>query len=132
MEFKILVADDDTDITDTMARKLTIEGYQVRKAYDGDAAWDCIVAEYPDVILLDINMPGKDGFTILKDLRTNPPGGKWIPVIIISGRNEFDDFKQGIQFEADHYLSKPCAMIDVLKAIRLMLQLRTQRLSVPE
>lgn len=129
MELKILVADDEVDITDVMARKLVIEGYKVCKAYDGDAAWECIMAEHPDVVLLDINMPGKDGFTILKNLRANPPGGKWIPVIMISGRRELDDLKQSMQFEADHYLTKPCAMIDVLKAIRLMLQLRTQRVS---
>lgn len=132
MGLKILVADDEADITDTMARKIAAEGYDVIKAYDGQAAWDRIVAEHPDIVLLDVNMPYKDGFTILRELRASPPTGQWLPVIIVSARQELDDIKRGMDLDADHYLTKPCAMADVIKAIRLMAQLRRQRRSASD
>ena len=78
-------------------------------------------------MIISLTMPKKDGLEILKDLRQNPPQKKWQPVIIISGRGEFEDMQQGFSLEADHYLSKPCSMDDVIKAIRLMVSLIPQR-----
>jgi DNA-binding response OmpR family regulator len=127
MGLKILVADDEADITDVMARKIAAEGYEVIKAYDGQEAWDRILADRPDMVLLDVNMPRKDGFAILRELRAGPPEAQGLPVIIISARQELDDIKRGMDLEADHYLTKPCAMSDVIKAIRLMERLRRQR-----
>ena len=63
----------------------------------------------------------------LKDLRENPPPDKWQPVIIISGQNELESIKKGFSYEADHYITKPCSMSDVLKAIRIMISLIPQR-----
>ena len=123
---KILIADDEQEVADIMARKIAAEGYEVVKAYDGLGAWKIICDESPDIIVLDINMPGRDGFEILKELRTNPPSSKWQPVILVSGRRELQDLKQGFDLEADHYLTKPCSANDVLKAIKLMIQLKPQ------
>jgi len=120
---KVLIADDEVDVTDLMAKKVMSEGYNVVKAYDGRQAWDQIITEDPDIVLLDINMPEADGFEVLKYLRTTPPSKKWQPVVIISARQELDDIKQGYDLEADHYLTKPCDMKDILKSIKLMEQL---------
>jgi len=64
---------------------------------------------------------------VLSRLRQNPPTKRWQPVIIISAQNELESFQKGMNLEADHYLTKPCQIEDILKAIRLMLSLIPQR-----
>ena len=128
---KILMADDEPAILEIMAKKVGMAGYEVVTAVDGQDAWEKIISEAPDVILLDLTMPRKDGLEVLKDLRQNPPSSKWQPVIIVSALREFKDIQTGLSLEADHYLTKPCSMEDVLKAIQLMIKLIPQR-KMPE
>ena len=124
---KILIADDEDVVLEIMARKIASQDYEVIKAKDGQEAWNKIVSEIPDVIILDLNMPKMDGWAVLSQLRRNPPTKRWQPVIIVSAQNELENFKKGMDWEADHYLSKPCAIEEILKAIRLMLSLVPQR-----
>jgi CheY-like chemotaxis protein len=124
---KILVADDEQVILEIMARKIASQGYQVVTARDGQEAWDLIVKEIPDIIILDLNMPRMDGWAVLSKLRQNPPTKRWQPVIIVSAQNELASFQKGMNLDADHYLAKPCQIEDILKAIRLMLSLIPQR-----
>ena len=124
---KILMADDEAEVLEIMAKKIAAQGYTVITAQDGIEAWEKIQGESPDVILLDINMPGMNGFEVLKALRDHPPVGKWQPVIIISARTELEDIKKGLSLEAEHYIMKPCSVEDILKAIRLMVSLIPQR-----
>ena len=124
---KILLADDEAVILEIMARKVASQGYEVITAKDGQEAWDRIVSDNPDIIILDLNMPNMDGWEVLTKLRQNPPTKKWQPVIIVSAQNELGDFKKGVDLEADHYLAKPCPIENVLKAIRLMVSLIPQR-----
>lgn len=123
---KVLMADDEPDILTVMAKRVKAAGYDVVTAVDGEDAWEKIVAENPDVILLDLTMPKLEGFALLKRLREKPPTLKWQPVIIVSAREELADIQQGFSLEADHYLTKPCNMDDVLNAIRLMVKLIPQ------
>jgi DNA-binding response OmpR family regulator len=123
---KVLLADDEPDIVNMMAKKVNEAGNDVVIAYDGEEAWRKIESELPDVVLLDINMPGLTGYEVLEKIRKTPPQGKWIPVIIISARTELTDLQKGFDLEADHYITKPCAMGDVLKAVNLMIQLIPQ------
>ena len=121
---KILIADDEVEILDLMAKRVAKEeGYLVIKAHDGQEAWEKIQAESPDVILLDLTMPRMDGIEVLQNLRAHPPVTKWQPVIIISALGELADVQKGLSLEADHYLTKPCQMDDVLRAIRTMVSL---------
>ena len=131
-KIKVIMADDELDILDIMARKVRMEGYDVVTANDGLQAWDLIVSESPDVILLDLTMPGMDGYSVLKKLREHPPSSKWQPVIIVSGLNELGDMQKGFSLEADHYITKPCRIEDILKAIRLMVSLIPHRKSPAE
>ena len=124
---KILIADDEPEILRVMEKKIKAEGYQVVTAGDGLEAWAKICGEHPDVILLDLTMPGLDGFAVLEKLRAQPATKKWQPVIIVSAREELEDMKKGFSMEADHYITKPCQMEDILKAIKLMLNLLPQR-----
>lgn len=131
-KIKVLMADDEKDILEVMSKKIRAEGYDVITASDGLQAWDMIVSESPDVILLDLTMPKMDGFSVLKKLRKTPPSDKWQPVIIVSGLNELEDMNKGLSLEADHYITKPCRIDDILKAIRLMVTLIPQRKSQSE
>jgi len=124
---KVLIADDEEDIREIMAKKVAKKGYDVITAQDGEDAWNKIKSESPDIILLDLGMPKMDGFTVLQNLRKNPPSDKWQPVIIVSARNELKDMQKGFELEADHYITKPCQVDDVLKAIELMRSLIPQR-----
>ncbi len=129
---KILMADDEEDILSVMAKKISKEGYQVVTACNGQEAWDKIQSESPDVVILDLTMPKLDGFQVLKNLRENPPTAKWQPVIIVSARRELEDMQQGFSMEADHYISKPCTVSDILKAVELMIKLIPQHKSQAE
>jgi len=120
---KILIADDEKDVLEVMAKKIIREGYAVVTATNGKEAWEKIVSESPDVILLDLTMPEMDGFEILKNLREHPPADKWQPVIIISALSEMENMKKGYALEADHYITKPCPIETVLNAIKIMLSL---------
>ena len=124
---KILVADDEGVIREIIAKRIASQDYEVITAGDGQEAWEKIVSQDPDVIILDLNMPKMDGWAVLSRLRANPPTKRWQPVIIVSAQAEFDSFKKGVNLEADHYLTKPCRIEDILQAIRLMLSLIPQR-----
>ena len=124
---KILVADDEEVIREIIAKRIASFDYEVITAGDGQEAWDKIVSHDPDVIILDLTMPKMDGWAVLARLRQNPPSKRWQPVIIVSAQSEFESFKKGVNMEADHYLTKPCRIEDILQAIRLMLALIPQR-----
>ena len=123
---KILLAEDEDVVREIMARKIASQDYEVVTAKDGQEAWDRIVSDSPDIIILDLNMPKMDGWAVLSQLRANPPAKKWQPVIIVSSYDDMEGYKKGINLGADHYLSKPCQIADILKAIRLMLSLIPQ------
>ena len=127
-----MLADDERDIVDIMAKKIAQEGFVVITARDGQEAWEKITSELPDVVVLDLSMPRMDGFSVLKNLRKHPPVAKWIPVIIVSGQGELRDVHKGLSMEADHYIVKPCAPHDIIKAIALMVALIPLRKSTDE
>ena len=127
MSIKVLIADDEDSILEIMARKVAAQGYAVVTARDGQEAWAKIVAEDPDVIVLDIILPKMDGWAVLHKLRSEPPSKKWQPIILLSALGETANIQKGLDLEADHYLTKPCRIEDVLKGIRLMVSLIPMR-----
>lgn len=131
-QLKVLMADDEPDVLEVMAKKVSAEGFDVVTAQDGEEALEKIRAEVPDVILLDITMPKKDGFQILQEIRENPTTKKWQPVIMVSAHRELDDMNKSYSLEADHYITKPCSSADIIKAIRLMVSLIPQKRSKEE
>jgi len=124
---KVLVADDEEDLRQIMEKKISQTGYDVVSASDGQDAWEKIVKHDPDIIVLDLMMPRLDGYEVLKKLRETPPSEKWQPVIIVSAKGELDDIHKGLDMDADHYLTKPCSLEDIIKGIRLMISLIPQR-----
>lgn len=132
MGAKVLIAEDESEVREIMQKWVSAEGYSVIAAQDGQEAWDKIRNEDPDIILLDLVMPKMQGFDVLKNLRENPPSNKWQPVIIISALGQIEDIKKGFALEADHYMTKPCHMDMVLRAIRTMESLIPHRKSASE
>lgn len=122
MAYRLLVADDDRDVTDTLCKILSRAGYEVTVAYDGQEALEKVATDNPDIILLDLMMPKLNGFEVLKEIRTRFQD-RWRPVIIISAQTELDTIKKCYDMEADHYLSKPCTPEAILHGIRTMISL---------
>ncbi|MFW5709428.1 MAG: response regulator [Chloroflexota bacterium] len=132
----ILVADDQLPTTVMLERVFEYEGYQVKSVYDGNSAIDAARTLLPDLILLDINMPGLNGFQVLQQLRERPATAN-IPTILITAMGDFTNVVQGLSLGADDYLRKPFHPQELLaraeskmKARRLeeALQQRTQEL----
>ena len=124
---KVLLADDEEGILEIMATKVAAQGYSVVTARNGQEAWDKIVSANPDIIILDIAMPVLDGWAVLQRLRASPPSKKWQPVVLVSALNDISNVQKGLDLQADHYLTKPCRIEDIIKAIRLMVSLIPMR-----
>ncbi len=121
--WKVLIADDEAVVLEVEAKRLRAEGFEVVTAVDGVEASQKIASENPDIVVLDLVMPGKDGFEVIKDLRGAAPAGKWVPVIIVSARGDIQDMRHGFDLQADHYIHKPCRADDIVQAVRLMVAL---------
>ena len=129
MPYKLLLVDDEKDVTDTLGSRLSREGYTVSCASDGDEALVKIKTDDPDIILLDLALPKRNGFEVLKEVRENYKD-RWRPVIIVSGQKELETVRKCYGMEADHYLTKPCTIDTVLRAIRTMISLIPARKEV--
>jgi DNA-binding response OmpR family regulator len=115
---KILVIDDEADMLHLLERILTEEGYQVRLANDGIYGLSLVTDDKPDLILLDIMMPGPDGITVLKKIREQTS----VPVIMITGKRDTDTIKESIDFGADDYVRKPFRPSELLARIKSKLR----------
>jgi len=122
MAYKLLVVDDDRDIAQITAKNLSREGYQVTIAYDGEEALEKVKTENPDIIILDLTLPKLNGFEVLKEIREKFQD-RWRPVIIVSGNTELEAVKKCYSLEADHYLTKPCAVEHLLRGVQTMISL---------
>lgn len=117
---RLLVVDDDFDIRDSLARYFTREGFRVDAAADAAAARRFIQADPPDLILLDIMMPGEDGLSLCRDVAEL----KAIPVIFLSARTSEADRIRGLEIGADDYVCKPFNPRELLARVRVALRRR--------
>src|SRR4030042_342874 len=101
--FRVLVVDDESRILNFLSSKLRASGYEVLTASNGVEALEQVQAEEPDLVVLDVLMPKKDGFETLKELRTFSP----VPTIILSAKGTNADKVKGLSLGADDYLAKP-------------------------
>ena len=105
-EFAILIVDDNRDATDSMAMLLAMEGYDVRVAYDGAQALEAVRTARPDVILLDLGLPGMDGFQVAQRVRADPDNSS-IVIVAVSGYGQEEHRSRSSQAGCDHHLVKP-------------------------
>lgn len=115
---KILVVDDDREIVKAIEKILTLEGYEVVKAYNGLEAMDALVDHTIHLILLDIMMPKLDGLSATMKIREN----KNIPIIILSAKSEDSDKILGLSMGADDYITKPFNPQELLARVRSQLR----------
>ncbi|UGQ46760.1 response regulator [Massilia endophytica] len=114
----ILIVDDDRDIRTLLADYLETNGYRTFAAADGAAMWKVLDESRPDLIVLDLNMPGEDGLTLCRKLRAHST----LPVIMLTARSEPLDRILGLEMGADDYLPKPFEPRELLARIRSVLR----------
>jgi len=112
-KFQVLVVDDEQRILNFLSSKLKATGYEVLTAGNGIEALEQVQAQEPDLVVLDILIPKKDGFETLKELRTFSP----VPVIILSAKGTNTDKVKGLSLGADDYLAKPFSPDELIARI---------------
>lgn len=120
MSAKILIIDDNPVIVELLQRKLGREGYEVLGCVDSERAIDECLAGGPDLIILDILMPGMSGWEVMKELKSNPDTAS-IPVIISTVKNRPEDMDKGRDLEAADYIAKPYVFSDLLEMVERIL-----------
>ncbi len=128
MSNTILIIDDQPENVFVLQDRLEHEGYKVITAYDGQSGIDKAVEEHPDIILLDIMMPGMSGFEVCEVLTKNEKTKK-IPIIMVTALTGSDDIKKGLELGAYDYIKKPFNRVELLARIKSALRFKeTQNL----
>ncbi len=118
---KILVIDDEKDILDLVEYNLKQNGYKVTCVATGEEALDAARSFKPDLILLDLMLPGVDGFDVCKDLKSQPDTQE-IPVIMLTAKSEDIDVVTGLELGADDYITKPFSPRVLIARVRAILR----------
>src|SRR2546428_1609585 len=116
---RILVIEDNPDLAYGLRNNLEIEGYEVEVAKDGARGLTRAKTAKPDLILLDLMLPGMDGFRVLRALREE---GHGMPVLILTARGEEADKVRGLRLGADDYVTKPFGVLELLARIEALLR----------
>lgn len=119
---RILVAEDERDMNRLISRALEKEGYGVDSCFDGDEAMEYLQSADYDGAVLDVMMPGRDGFQIVRELRA---GGSQLPVLFLTARDSVADRVKGLDLGADDYLIKPFDLEELMARVRVMTRRRT-------
>jgi DNA-binding response OmpR family regulator len=120
---RVLVVEDDVDIADVLRRSLRNEGYEVRTSADGTEALDVAAGFVPDLVVLDLGLPGLDGIEVCRRLRSDGD----VPILMLTARAETEDRVTGLDSGADDYLVKPFERQEFLARIRALLRRRPPR-----
>lgn len=118
---RILVVEDETDIAELIAFNLKRAGFEVMLSHDGITAVEVALRERPDLVILDIMLPGRDGFGVFRELRRDPRGAS-IPVVMLTARAQTEDRIQGLEAGADDYLTKPFSPKELLLRVQAVLK----------
>lgn len=124
MAKSILIVDDEQDILDLLTFNLRKEGYDTLAAADGDSALELARSAGPDLIILDVMLPGKDGWEVLRELRRDP-GTRQIPVVFLTAKDSEIDEVVGLELGADDYIVKPVSMHKLIARVKLALRKST-------
>jgi two-component system alkaline phosphatase synthesis response regulator PhoP len=125
---KIMVVDDEETLVRLITYNLNKEGYTTVFAQDGNTAWELIAREKPDLIILDLMIPGKDGLEICRDLRLQNNN---IPIIILTAKDDEIDKVVGLEIGADDYVTKPFGVRELLARVKAVMR-RNQEVSRDE
>ncbi|ANP45733.1 response regulator transcription factor [Candidatus Viadribacter manganicus] len=116
---KILVVEDDPHIANSLQQGFREEGFVVDLAHDGHTALEHILADLCDLVVLDVSLPGLDGWEVLRQVRRK---GLDVPVILVTARDALDDRVKGLSIGADDYVVKPFAFSELTARVRAVLR----------
>ncbi len=118
MSGRILIVDDEKPIAEILKYNLEKEGYETLLAYDGDEALRMVEQHNPDLIILDVMMPGKDGYAVCREIRT----ARKVPIIMLTARETELDKVLGLELGADDYVTKPFSAREVTARVKAVLR----------
>jgi DNA-binding response OmpR family regulator len=116
---RILIVEDNPDLAYGLRTGLEIEGYDVQVAENGETGLDRARSWGPDLVILDLMLPGMDGYRVLRTMRE---GGSDVPVLILTARGEEADKVLGFRLGADDYVTKPCGVLELLARVGALLR----------
>ncbi len=116
---RLLLVEDEPSLARTLRDRLAAEGYEVEVAGDGPSGQRLAADGSFDLVLLDVNLPGKNGFDVCRDLRQ---GGTSTPILMLTARNELVDRVLGLKLGADDYLAKPFETLELLARVEALLR----------
>lgn len=120
MANKILVVDDEPNIVLSLEFLMKQAGFQVRTAADGEAALAAIAAEQPDLVLLDVMMPRKNGYEVCQAIRANPDW-QGVRIVMLTAKGREVEREKGLALGADDYITKPFSTQEVVERVRELL-----------
>jgi two-component system, OmpR family, alkaline phosphatase synthesis response regulator PhoP len=118
---KILIADDDPDFRELLKQYLATEGYVIIEAGDGKEVFNLAVTERPDVVLLDVMMPSRDGFDICREIKSDKRT-RGSAVVMLTVKNSLSDKLSGYVAGAQRYISKPCNLNEITDCVKAVLR----------
>ncbi len=130
-KIRILIIDDDVGFRDLLRIHLSGAGYEVQIAEDGVTGGRALLAQTPDLIVSDLNMPYLDGFELLSLLRSDPETAS-IPVVLLSGRTDGDSMAKAVGLGAADFLTKPVTRDQLLESIEACLSRAKPRNTTPD
>ncbi len=119
----ILVVDDNRDNAEVVRQTLEARGYAVLVANDGDEALLLFESERPSLVLLDVMMPGRNGWEVCRLMKKHPEHGRIVRIIMVTALHEWNDKQQALHTGADDYITKPLDVRDVAKRVERNLAL---------
>ena len=115
----VLLIEDEQNIIEAVSFILSRDGWEVKTHANGQNAMEAVRARQPDVVILDVMLPGKSGFDILKEIRADT-ALEGLPVLMLSARGQAKDLEQAERAGANRYMTKPFSNADVLDAVRAL------------
>src|SRR5205814_8552096 len=115
---KILVVEDEEAIAEAVRARLASEGYEVSVVHDGPQALKANQAEHPDLVVLDLMLPGMDGLEVCQEIQRD----RWVPVLMLTARTEEADKVAGFAVGADDYLTKPFSLRELVVRVKAILR----------
>ncbi len=118
MEPTILIVEDEKNINDVLGFTFAKAGYKTISAYDGPTGYDMCMSEHPDLVLLDVNLPGMDGMDVCKEIRKTSN----VPIIMLTAREDELDKVLGLELGADDYITKPYSARELTARVKALLR----------
>lgn len=123
-DLSILIADDDPAYRELLAEIASHVGLRVQQCKDGNEVMQQILSSHPDIILLDVAMPGFDGISVCRHIRTNRPDLRLVPIVIVTAFQDTKTRVQALEAGADQFIMKPVKTSELMSALRELLEIK--------